>query len=1156
MNQIRSTMKSFEAKVLGAFAVSALVVIGLSLAVWNLAQDSVTAEGAVFHTQEVLNILGHTASDTLQIELSTQAYRVTADAGRLIERDAAVAARRLSLAKLRDLTQGNPRQQQRLADLQTVFQQRFAISKRVEEIVKSQGIAAATDYAKSAPLKETREQAAQILAAMEAEEGALLQTRLAGQMHSRNAMVQIGTVAAISLLLLLGAAFFFIRRQLRVTLGMQAALSNSEKSYAATLQSIGDAVVATDTQSRIVRMNAVAEQLTGWTLQDAAGRPIEDVFHIVHEQTGKPAVIPVADVLASGEVRELANHTVLIARDGSQRPIADSAAPIRDEHGQIQGVVLVFRDVSREYQAEQTILEQNQQLEQRVVERTLQLQESETRYKTAFLTSPDSVTITGLPDGGYLDVNDGFVHIYGWSREEAIGKTALDLGIWKDLAYRQQFIQQLTTHGVCENFEADMVTRSGQVITTLVSARTIRIDQRDCVLSMVRDISERKQVYNALEKSEEKFRMLAEVVPQIVWITEPDGNNIYFNQHWVDYTGMRLEDSYGQGWNKPFHPDDRARAAEAWENAVHNNGTYALECRLRRADGAYRWWLVRGVPAISASGAITNWFGTCTNIDDLKRAEMELRLSEGRLNFAMERSHIAGWDIDLERQTTECSAGHHRIFGYATAPKEWTMEAFLQHIVPLERESVRQKIQAAAATKSDLEIECRILAADGAMRWLWINAGNRVDMDGRAHLVGTVQDISPRKEAEEELVRYRDHLQELVRERTSELDEARQAAEIASVAKSRFLANMSHEIRTPLSAITGMSRLVRREPLSPCQLDHLNKIDVASAHLSSTINNILDVSKIEAGKLELQDEPVRPDALVASVLDMLQARAAEKNLALTSSIGPVPPHLYGDATRLRQALLNYAGNALKFTREGSITVRLEVLEETASDVLIRWEVQDTGIGLEPSQLSKLFQAFEQADSSTARKYGGTGLGLAITRLLAQAMGGDAGASGIPGVGCTFWFTSRLRKGVPVVQDAMDLSIQDAAQVLRNDYRNTKVLLVDDDAFNQEIGRILLEEVGITADVAEDGQMALEMAKQVPYDLILMDMQMPRLDGMDATRAIRKLPAGQTVPIIAMTANAFAEDRARCLESGMNDFLAKPFEPKLLYAAILRWLKTA
>jgi signal transduction histidine kinase/ActR/RegA family two-component response regulator len=477
-------------------------------------------------------------------------------------------------------------------------------------------------------------------------------------------------------------------------------------------------------------------------------------------------------------------------------------------------------------------------------------------------------------------------------------------------------------------------------------------------------------------------------------------------------------------------------------------------------------------------------------------------------------------------------------------------------VLPAEREAARQKIQIAARNQSELEIECRILAADGTTRWLWISGGYRADAQGRAHMVGIVQDISERKLAEEELVRFRTHLQELVDERTVELDEARRAAEIASVAKSQFLANMSHEIRTPLGAIAGMSRLVRRDPLSPRQTDHLNKLDAAAGHLSATISDILDLSKIEAGKLDLVNEPVQLDALVSNVMDLLELRASEKNLVLKSTIGTLPPHLYGDATRLRQALLNYAGNALKFTDAGSITLRLEALEETDADVLIRWEVADTGIGIDQSQFTQLFQAFEQADSSTARKYGGTGLGLAITRRLALAMGGEAGASGALGQGSTFWFTSRLRKGLPGEPKARDESEPHAADILRTTYRNTRVLLVDDDAFNREIGKIILEDVGIAVDLAEDGRIACGMAQQTAYDVILMDMQMPHLDGMDATRAIRKLPSGRTVPIIAITANAFSEDRARCLESGMNDFITKPFEPQLLYAALVRWLKAA
>ncbi len=1154
LNQRR--LQSVESRVLGALVASALVVIGLALATWKLAADSAAADGAVFRTQEVLNFIGHAATDTLQIELSTQTYRITGEAEPLRARDAAIASRAAAMTKLGELTRNNPAQQERWVQLKAVMAERLAISKRVEDLVKSQGKAAANEYIKTAPLKETRERVAQILGEMDVEERELLVKHIAGQQRSRNGMVRIGIVAAFSLVFLLGAAYFLLRRQLSVIKRMQAALVASEKSYAATLLSIGDAVVATDLQACITRMNGVAERLTGWTLRDAVGRPIEEVFRIIHEKTGLPAVIPVSEVLDSGEIRELANHTNLIARDGTQLPIADSAAPIRDDSGQILGVVLVFRDMTKEHRAEQSILEQNQLLEQRVAERTQQLQESETRYKTAFLTSPDSITITSLPNGLYLDVNEGFVRTYGWSREEAIGKSALELRIWKDVSLRQQFIEQMIVQGVCENIEAELVTRSGQVITTLVSARHIQIDGQNHMLSVVRDISERQRVASALEKSEEKFRLMAEAVPHIIWITEPDGSNIYFNQQWVEYTGLRLEESHGQGWTDPFHPDDRPRAVEAWRNAVQHNGTYALECRLRRADGQYRWWLVRGVPAINEHGEITNWYGTCTNIDDLKHAEMELRLSEERLNFALEHSHIAGWDVDLDSRVAKQSSGHHRLFGYPDNHRPWSIDIFLGHIVAAERESARAKIQAAVAAKSEVEIECQILAADGTTRWLWVNGGYRVDAEGRAHLVGIVQDISVRKLEEAELVSYRIHLQDLVKARTTELDEAKRAAEIASLAKSRFLANMSHEIRTPLSAIAGMSWLVRREPLSPAQLDRLNKLDRASEHLRSTIDNILDLSKIEASKLELADDPVRVDELVASVLEILELRANEKGLQLKSEIGQVPPHLYGDPTRLRQALLNYASNALKFTHTGSITVRLEVLEDTASEVLIRWEVQDTGIGLETGQLDKLFQAFVQADGSTSRQYGGTGLGLAITRLLAEAMGGEAGASGAPGIGCTFWFTSRLRKGAAVVQEEVERPIQDAAETLRTRYRNLRALLVDDDALNQEIGQMILEDVGIIVDLANDGQMAIEMAQQVAYDVILMDMQMPRVDGMDATRAIRNFPTTRTVPIIAMTANAFMEDKALCFASGMNDFITKPFDPQLLYAAIVQWVPAA
>jgi len=340
--------------------------------------------------------------------------------------------------------------------------------------------------------------------------------------------------------------------------------------------------------------------------------------------------------------------------------------------------------------------------------------------------------------------------------------------------------------------------------------------------------------------------LLAEAMPQIVWVCDAEGLNTYFNQQWVEYTGMSLEESYGHGWNEPFHPGDRERAWKAWQNAVNHNGIYALECRLRRRDGTYLWWLVRAVPALNERAEVIKWFGTCTNIDDLKRAEVAIRESDERLNFALEQSQVAGWDIDMETQQVQRSKGHHLIFGYASPLPEWSMDVFLDHVLPAERQAVRQKVQFSLLQKTDLNLECRIRRGDGDIRWIWARGSNRIDIDGHRHLSGIVQDITDRKRSEEELSRYRDHLQRLVGERTRELDQAKQAAEAASLAKSQFLANMSHEIRTPLSAISGMANLIRREPLTREQVSRLNKLVSAASHLNSTINDILDLSKISS----------------------------------------------------------------------------------------------------------------------------------------------------------------------------------------------------------------------------------------------------------------------------------------------------------------------
>ncbi len=382
----------------------------------------------------------------------------------------------------------------------------------------------------------------------------------------------------------------------------------------------------------------------------------------------------------------------------------------------------------------------------------------------------------------------------------------------------------------------------------------------------------------------------------------------------------------------------------------------------------------------------------------------------------------------------------------------------------------------------------------------------------------------------------------------------RVAAESANVAKSAFLANMSHEIRTPLNAITGMAHILRRTSITAEQAGLLDKIDISSAHLLDIINVILDLSKIEAGKFLLEETEVNIDNIVSNVASMLHDRAQQKKLQLRTEVQPLGIHLRGDATRIQQALINYTNNAIKFTDSGSITLRTRLIEETDEQVLMRFEVQDTGIGITAEVASRLFADFEQADNSTTRKYGGTGLGLAITRKLAQIMGGDAGVTSVPGVGSTFWFTARLRKGTaPVVSTVASVPLDTAESLLVREQRGRRILLAEDDLFNREIALYLLRNVGLEVTVAEDGVSAVKLAEQNNYDLILMDLQMPRMGGIEATQAIRKLASGGSVPILAMTANAFVEDKTRCYAAGMNDFITKPVTPAVLYGILLKWL---
>ena len=668
------------------------------------------------------------------------------------------------------------------------------------------------------------------------------------------------------------------------------------------------------------------------------------------------------------------------------------------------------------------------------------------------------------------------------------------------------------------------------------------------------DITERKETEEALRASEQKFHAIFDQTLQFIGLLSVDGIVLEANHASLQFAGIEADAVLGKSfWDTPWwnHSAEMQQKLRAAVNEAASGKLVRFEANHRAADGSLHCIDFSLKPITDSSGRVIQLIPEGRDITARKQAEQALRTSETRYRNAQTMGHVGNWEYNLQTTYFWGSDEAKRIYGFNPETDTFSTEEVENCI--LERERVHQALIDLIEKGNEYKLEFEIQPKDGSEPRIIASTAEleRDEQGNPLKVLGVIQDITERKQSEEKLRHYKDHLEETVQERTEELRLARDAAEAANKAKSVFLANMSHELRTPLNAILGFSQMMRQDrALDPTQRENLDIINRSGEHLLQLINDVLEIAKIEAGKQQLTIRGFDLHGLVRDVTDMMRLRAEQKGLRLQlDQSAELPRYVRGDEARLRQILVNLVGNAVKFTEEGGVTVRLGIAE--GASPRLRVEVEDTGPGISEENRQKLFKPFVQLAEGAA--HSGTGLGLAIVSQFVQIMGGTIGMEDAPSGGSLFRVELPLERAEPAeIAASTEVGTGDVVGLLPGQpaYR---ILIAEDQRDNQILLTRLLAGLGLENRVAGNGIECLRLYQAWRPDLILMDWRMPEMDGVEATRRIRLLPGGDRVKIVAVTASAFKEQQPELLAAGMDDYIRKPYRFNDVYDCLARQL---